>query len=68
MECRCATMNESFGSEAEAYAAGHLVRGDASSDAMEERYSCPDTGRVFVLDWPERTQVDTGQARLRLVS
>jgi hypothetical protein len=61
-------MNESYGSEAEAYAAEHLVRGEASSDALEERYSCPDTGREFVLDWPERTQSDTGAARLRLVS
>jgi uncharacterized membrane protein YkvA (DUF1232 family) len=66
MECRCATMNESFGQEAETYAAEHLVRGEADSGAMEERYSCPDTGRRFVLDWPERTQSDTGQARLRL--
>jgi hypothetical protein len=59
-------MNESFGTEAETYAAQHLVRGEASTDAMEERYSCPDTGRQFVLDWPERTQAEPGQARLRL--
>jgi hypothetical protein len=58
-------MNESFGSEAETYAAEHLVRGEVSSAAMEERYTCPDTGRRFVLDWPERTQSETGQARLR---
>ena len=61
-------MNESFGIEAETYAAEHLVRGQASTAAMEERYSCPDTGRQFVLDWPERTQSEAGQARLRLVS
>ena len=60
-------MNESFGSEAETYAAEHLVRGDADSAAMAERYTCPDTGREFVLDWPERTQSGPGQARLRLV-
>jgi hypothetical protein len=66
MECRCGTMNESFGSEAEAYAAEHLVRGEVSSGTMEERYTCPDTGREFVLDWPERTQTEPGQARLRL--
>jgi hypothetical protein len=68
MECRCATMTESFGQEAETYAAEHLVRGEADTGAMEERYSCPDTGRRFVLDWPERTQADPGQARLRLES
>jgi hypothetical protein len=60
-------MGESFGSEAETYAAEHLVRGEASSDAMEERYTCPDTGRAFVLEWPERTRSDPGQARLRAV-
>jgi hypothetical protein len=58
-------MNESFGGEAEMYAADHLVRGAADSDAMEEQFSCPDTGRRFVLDWPERTQSEPGQARLR---
>jgi hypothetical protein len=58
-------MNEAFGTEAETYAAEHLVRGEVDSDAMEERYSCPDTGRAFVLDWPERTQSEPGQARLR---
>jgi hypothetical protein len=67
MECRCATMSESFGSEAETYAGEHLVRGEASSEALEERYTCPDTGREFVLDWPERTQSEVGQARLRLL-
>ena len=61
-------MNESYGTEAETYAAEHLVRGGADTDALEERYSCPDTGRTFVLDWPERTQSDPGQARLRLAS
>jgi hypothetical protein len=61
-------MNESYGQEAETYAADHLVRGEVDSEALEERYSCPDTGRVFVLDWPERTQSDPGQARLRLAA
>ena len=60
-------MNESFGTEAETYAAEHLVRGEADAAAMEEQFSCPDTGRRFVLDWPERTQSEPGQARLRLV-
>jgi hypothetical protein len=61
-------MNESFGSEAETYAAEHLVRSDVKSDSLAEGYTCPDTGREFVLDWPERTESEQGQARLRLVS
>lgn len=68
MECRCAAMSEAFGGEAETYAAEHLVRGEVDSDAMEEQYSCPDTGRRFVLEWPERTQTEPGQARLRSVA
>jgi hypothetical protein len=67
MECRCQTMNEAFGAEAEAYAADHLVRGAVDSDALAEAYSCRDTGRRFLLEWPERTQAEPGQARLRLV-
>jgi hypothetical protein len=59
-------MNESFGSEAETDAAEHLVRGDADAEALEERYTCPDTGRQFILDWPEHTEREPGQARLRL--
>jgi len=61
-------MRESYGQEAEQYAAEHLVRGEVDTDALEERYTCPDTGREFVLDWPERTQSNPGQARLRLVT
>jgi hypothetical protein len=68
MECVCAAMDESYGQEAERYAAEHLVRGAVDSDAMTEEYSCPDTGRRFVLDWPERTQTEPGQARLRAVA
>lgn len=66
MECRCQTMNEAFGTEAEEYAAGHLVRGEANTESMTEQYSCPDTGRRFVLDWPERTDREPGQARLTM--
>jgi hypothetical protein len=68
MECRCAAMNESFGNEAETYAAEHLLRGEASTESFEERYTCPDTGRAFVLDWPERNEREPGPARLRIVA
>jgi hypothetical protein len=61
-------MSEAFGSEAETYASEHLVRGAVDADALEERYSCPDTGSEFVLDWPERTQAEPGQARLRRIA
>jgi hypothetical protein len=61
-------MNESYGTEAERYAAEHLVPGAADSEALTEEYTCPDTGRRFVLDWPEHTQREPGSARLRFLA
>ena len=60
MDCRCNEATELYGDEAETYAAGHLVVGEAENRG-EERFSCPDTGRRWLLDRPD----DTGQARLR---
>ena len=60
-------MNATFGTEAETSAREHLVRGEANDESMVEQYRCPDTGRRFLLEWPERTQADPGQARLSLV-
>ena len=61
-------MSETFGMEAETYAREHLVRGEADDESMVEQYTCPDTGRRFQLEWPERTQAEPGQARLRLLA
>ena len=68
MECRCDSATEFYGDEAEAYAGGHLVRGGTDTDALEEQYSCPDTGRRWLLDYPDRRDEEPGQARLRVVS
>ena len=65
MSCRCDTVTELYGGEAEQYAVEHLHRDSIDSDAFEERLSCPDTGRRWVLEWPERTERVTGPARLR---
>lgn len=65
MECRCNEVTEVFGHEAEEYAAGHLRSDGTRSDGFEEDYRCPDTGRRWLLDWPDRTERDPGQARLR---
>ena len=50
--------------EAERYASEHLVPAGSRADRMEEDYVCPDTGRRWLLDYPERTDRDPGQARL----
>ncbi|MBD0348362.1 MAG: hypothetical protein ICV59_04340 [Thermoleophilia bacterium] len=66
MACRCTYVEELYGDEAEAYARGHLRSDELDEDALHERLSCPDTGRRWVLEYPERTGQDAGQARLRL--
>lgn len=66
MECRCNDATEFYGEEAERYAGEHLVREETSSERFEERFSCPDTGVRWLLDYPERTERDPGQARLRV--
>ncbi len=65
MECRCDTVGELYGSEAEEYAGEHLVSDETRAELLEEDFSCPDTGRRWLLDYPDRTDQDPGQARLR---
>jgi hypothetical protein len=65
MECPCNEITEAFGTEAERYARGHLVSDEVRTDALEEDLSCPGTGARFTLDFPERTEREPGQARLR---
>ena len=65
MECRCDTVGELYGNEAEAYASEHLRRDETNTAAFEERFSCPDTGKRWLLDYPDRTEREPGQARLR---
>jgi hypothetical protein len=66
MGCRCETVTEFYGVEAETYAGEQLRRTETRSDALAELYTCPDTGRSWILDYPARTDADPGQARLRI--
>jgi hypothetical protein len=55
MSCRCDTVTELYGSEAEEYVADHLVADSRGA------LSCPDTGARWQLDDGEQTvlrQVD----------
>ncbi len=65
VECRCTTVTELYGSEAEEYAAQHLRSDGTRADRLEEDFLCPDTGRRWLLDYPDQTTEDPGQARLR---
>jgi hypothetical protein len=64
VDCRCNEVTELYAEEAERYAREHLVSDEVRSDAFEELLSCPDTGRRWRFDYPERTEGDPGQARL----
>ena len=63
MECRCYTVEELYGDEAEDYVAEHLTPEEPGADTVEQRYRCPETGRTWELDYPDGR---TGQARIRL--
>ena len=65
MECRCTVVSELYGAEAEEYAAQHLRSHGTRTERLEEDFLCPDTGRRWLLDYPDRTPTDPGQARLR---
>jgi hypothetical protein len=64
MDCRCDTVAELYGNEAEDYAGDHLRREEANAAQFNETFSCPDTGARWLLDYPERSERDPGQARL----
>jgi hypothetical protein len=64
-QCRCPNLTELYADEAEAYARDHLVGDESRTEAFQEVYVCPDSGRRWLLDYPERTEDDLGQARLR---
>jgi hypothetical protein len=66
--CRCPGLTELYGREAEEYAAEHLVRDETRTHAFEELFTCPDTGRRWLLDYPERSDDEPGQARLQSVA
>ena len=66
MACNCEAANELYGSDAESYVRDHLRRLDERGPGeLEERYVCPDTGKRWLLDFPDRTEREPGQARLR---
>ena len=68
MDCRCDNVTELYGDEAERYAGEHLSRDETDMETFEERFACPDTGRRWLLDYPDRRGEEPGQARLRVVS
>jgi hypothetical protein len=65
MACRCNDAMEFQGQDAEDYVQAHLVRDETRDEALEEVYSCPDTGKRWLLDWPNASEREPGQARLR---
>jgi hypothetical protein len=68
IECRCSAVDELYGTDADEYVTAHLVRDETRSERFEELYVCPDTGRRWLLDYPERTESEPGPLRLRTVA
>ena len=64
MDCRCNEAMELNGREAEEYASQHLVRDETRTEQLQELYSCPDTGKRWLLEWPQATDREPGPARL----
>jgi hypothetical protein len=67
VECRCDTVTELYGSEAEQYPSEHLRSQETRSETFDERFTCPDTGADWILDYPDRAGEEPGQARLRRI-
>ncbi len=53
------------GNEADEYAREHLHEGAVDSVNWTVRYSCPDTGRLWILDAPHSELHGGGPPRLR---
>ena len=66
VHCHCDSTRELYGGEAETYAREHLRSDGSDIEAFSERLRCPDTGARWRLEYPERTETDAGQARLRI--
>jgi len=65
MTCVCRSVFELEGSAADRYAREHLERLDLDLVTWTVRYSCPDTGRRWVRDFPHGELQAGGPPRLR---
>jgi hypothetical protein len=65
--CRCQDIQELSGNEAKAYAVEHLERIGTQASGWEILYRCPDTGQLWLEDYPRSEEHGGGPMRLRQV-
>ena len=65
MRCACDSLVELHGEEAARYLREHLEKLDVDPVNWLVRYRCPDTGRLWIRDFPRGESQGGGPPRLR---
>ena len=65
MRCACDSLVELHGDEAERYSREHVEKLDVDPLNWLVRYRCPDTGRLWIRDFPRGDPQAGGPPRLR---
>ena len=68
VECRCGPSLALGGSDAEAYAQDHLLKRFVNEREWLKGFVCPDSGQLWLMDFPESELQGGGPPRLRLVA
>lgn len=67
MTCRCEEITELWDVEAKTYADEHLEEVEIRASGWEVLYRCPDTGRLWLEDYPRSPEQGGGPVRLRQI-
>lgn len=65
MRCACSSLFWLEGNEAHGYAREHLAETAVDAVNWTVRYRCPDTGRLWLRDYPHSALHGGGPSRLR---
>lgn len=65
MRCACATLTILTGNEADQYASEHLQKIDVDAANWTKRFTCTETGALWLMDYPESHLQGGGSPRLR---
>jgi hypothetical protein len=68
MNCRCTRLSEIEGQEANIYAKNHLQKIRVDGERWEIKYVCPETGIVWIMDFPKSHLQGGGPPRLRKIT
>lgn len=65
MVCECAALSGLTGDGAKQYASEHLVQEAVNEAEWTIEYRCPESGRLWVLDYPDAEYHGGGSPQLR---